>query len=531
LSNATAIFSLDMQFWTTRGFAIVDVNYGGSTGYGREYRQRLNGQWGVVDLQDCVNAAQYLVDQGLADPARLLITGGSAGGYTTICALTFTDVFAAGAAYFGIADLEQFGGGETHKFELNYEHTLVGPYPERADVYRARSRLLRRPDLDSCSFSRADDKVVPAVAGRAHRWRSRSGFPRIPPIQGGQLPQGGEHHQLTQRELSFCTGHRFELGDPPTLEIETCRHEESRGEDGEYHCPRDAVLRHREAPSEWSRSRLGNRTARFDPRRVRARVGRGRLSNIHASATSRRWSALADRSRCGPGRMTCASIPRRAKADLDPELSREIRASFLLAGPLLARFGRVTVRPGGDVIGRRRLDTHVHAFAALGAEIELDGVYSSLRMVSVELGCFSTGVGHGNGECVMAAVLAEGERCSATPASPHQDLCRFLVSLGAQIEYPRMYCIHGTASLEAEITTSDLTTSSCQLRRLAAAGGEVVITDVEPDDLISIVRHFSSGSRWRCRIRTFACRQDRRCVKTTTAGRSRDRKRRLTRSR
>ena len=85
--NATATFSLGVQFWTSRGFAVVDVDYGGSTGYGRAYRERLNGQWGVVDLADCVNAARYLVDQREADPDRLLITGGSAGGYTTICAL------------------------------------------------------------------------------------------------------------------------------------------------------------------------------------------------------------------------------------------------------------------------------------------------------------------------------------------------------------------------------------------------------------------------------------------------------------
>ena len=161
--NTTAIFSIEMQFWTSRGFAVVDVNYGGSTGYGRAYRERLNGEWGVVDLQDCVNAARYLVSQGEADPNRLLITGGSAGGYTTICALTFTDAFAAGTTYFGIADLEQFGGGETHKFELKYEHTLVGPYPERADLYRARSPIhfVDQISTPMLVLQGADDKVVP----------------------------------------------------------------------------------------------------------------------------------------------------------------------------------------------------------------------------------------------------------------------------------------------------------------------------------------------------------------------------------
>ena len=161
--NTTAAFSLGVQFWTSRGFGVVDVDYGGSTGYGRAYRERLNGEWGVVDLADCVNAARYLVDQGEADGERLLITGGSAGGYTTICALTFTDAFAAGTTYFGIADLEQFAGGETHKFELQYEHTLVGPYPERADVYRERSPIhfTDRIATPMLVLQGADDRVVP----------------------------------------------------------------------------------------------------------------------------------------------------------------------------------------------------------------------------------------------------------------------------------------------------------------------------------------------------------------------------------
>jgi dipeptidyl aminopeptidase/acylaminoacyl peptidase len=161
--NATATFSLGVQFWTSRGFGFVDVDYGGSTGYGRAYRERLNGQWGIVDLADCVNAGRYLVEQGEADAERLLITGGSAGGYTTICALTFTDAFAAGSTYFGIADLEQFAGGETHKFELEYEHTLVGPYPERADLYKERSPIhfTDRITTPMLVLQGADDRVVP----------------------------------------------------------------------------------------------------------------------------------------------------------------------------------------------------------------------------------------------------------------------------------------------------------------------------------------------------------------------------------
>jgi dipeptidyl aminopeptidase/acylaminoacyl peptidase len=161
--SASPVFSLEKQFWTSRGFAVVDVNYGGSTGYGRAFRERLNGQWGVIDLQDCVNAAHWLVERGEADPERLLITGGSAGGYTTICALTFTDEFAAGASYFGLADLEQFGQGDTHKFELRYEHTLVGPYPERADLYRERSPIhfVDRISTPMLVLQGADDKIVP----------------------------------------------------------------------------------------------------------------------------------------------------------------------------------------------------------------------------------------------------------------------------------------------------------------------------------------------------------------------------------
>ena len=162
-ASSSPLFSLSTQFWTSRGFALVDVNYGGSTGYGREFRERLNGQWGVVDLQDSVNAARYLVSEGEADPGKLLIRGGSAGGYTTICALTFTDEFAAGASYFGLADLEPFATGDTHKFESRYEHTLVGPYPEEVDLYRERSpvHFADRIKTPMLVLQGADDMVVP----------------------------------------------------------------------------------------------------------------------------------------------------------------------------------------------------------------------------------------------------------------------------------------------------------------------------------------------------------------------------------
>jgi dipeptidyl aminopeptidase/acylaminoacyl peptidase len=163
-SVATAILDLETQFWTSRGFAVVDVNYGGSTGYGRTYRERLNGEWGVVDLQDCVNAARYLVERGQADGERLLIRGSSAGGYTTICALTFTDGFAAGTTYYGVADLEAFAKGDGQKFELEYENTLVGPYPEAAELYRARSPInfAERISTPMLVLQGSDDEVVPA---------------------------------------------------------------------------------------------------------------------------------------------------------------------------------------------------------------------------------------------------------------------------------------------------------------------------------------------------------------------------------
>ncbi|MCK5556973.1 MAG: S9 family peptidase [Candidatus Hydrogenedentes bacterium] len=153
--------NLMIQHWTSRGIAVLDVNYGGSTGYGRAYRERLNGQWGVVDVDDCVNGARYLVEQGKVDGGRLIIRGGSAGGYTTLCALTFRDVFKAGASYFGVSDLEALAK-ETHKFESRYLDQLIGPYPERRDLYRERSPLHFIEHL-SCPvifFQGLEDKVV-----------------------------------------------------------------------------------------------------------------------------------------------------------------------------------------------------------------------------------------------------------------------------------------------------------------------------------------------------------------------------------
>ncbi len=158
----TAALGLGTQYLTSRGFAVLDVNYGGSTGYGREYRQRLDGMWGVVDVDDCANGATCLAEKGLVDGGRLLIAGGSAGGYTTLCALAFREVFAAGASHFGVSDAEALAE-ETHKFESRYLERLIGPYPERADLYRERSPIHHTEGL-SCPvvfFQGLEDEVVP----------------------------------------------------------------------------------------------------------------------------------------------------------------------------------------------------------------------------------------------------------------------------------------------------------------------------------------------------------------------------------
>jgi len=161
-SATTSTLDLGTQYWTSRGFAVLDVNYGGSTGYGRAYRERLRGQWGVVDVDDCVNGARWLADQGLVDGGRLAIKGGSAGGYTTLCALTFRDTFHAGASHYGVSDLEALAK-ETHTFEARYLDSLVGPYPERRDLYVERSPVHHAQQL-SCPvifFQGLDDPVVP----------------------------------------------------------------------------------------------------------------------------------------------------------------------------------------------------------------------------------------------------------------------------------------------------------------------------------------------------------------------------------
>ena len=191
------MLDLDVQYWTSRGLAVVDVNYGGSTGYGREYRERLNGEWGVVDTVDSINAAKYLIARGDADPARVGVRGGSAGGYTTLNALTRHDFFTAGASLFGLADLESFATGGTHKFESQYLESLVGPYPERRDVYRERSPINHVDDLDCpvILLQGLEDQIVPhAQADIIVEALRRKGLPFA------YLPFEGEQHGFRKAE-------------------------------------------------------------------------------------------------------------------------------------------------------------------------------------------------------------------------------------------------------------------------------------------------------------------------------------------
>lgn len=167
-ATATATLNLSIQYWTSRGFAVVDVNYGGSTGYGRAYRERLYGQWGVVDVDDAIAAARFLVGRGDVDADRIAIRGSSAGGYTTLAALTFHDYFKAGASYYGVSDLEALAR-DCHKFESRYLDHLVGPYPEQQALYRARSPIhfIDRLAVPLILFQGLDDKVVPPNQSQA----------------------------------------------------------------------------------------------------------------------------------------------------------------------------------------------------------------------------------------------------------------------------------------------------------------------------------------------------------------------------
>lgn len=195
-SAAGNVLDLEIQYWTSRGFAVLDVNYGGSSGYGRAYRQRLNEQWGIVDVDDCVNAALYVARQGWVDSRRLAIRGSSAGGYTTLAALAFRQVFQAGASHFGVSDLEGLAR-DTHKFESRYLDRLIGPYPAQRDIYLARSPLYAA-DRFNCPvifFQGLEDKVVPpAQAEEMVAALQAKGVPVA------YLPFAGEQHGFRRAE-------------------------------------------------------------------------------------------------------------------------------------------------------------------------------------------------------------------------------------------------------------------------------------------------------------------------------------------
>jgi dipeptidyl aminopeptidase/acylaminoacyl peptidase len=160
--NVNPSLNMSIQFWTSRGFGVVDVNYGGSTGFGREYRKLLNNNWGVVDVEDCVNAALHLAERGDVDRERLAIRGGSAGGFTTLAALVFKDVFKAGANYYGVSDFTPFVE-DTHKFESRYLDSLVGPYPQEKQLYYDRSpaNFVDRISAPVITFQGTEDAIVP----------------------------------------------------------------------------------------------------------------------------------------------------------------------------------------------------------------------------------------------------------------------------------------------------------------------------------------------------------------------------------
>jgi dipeptidyl aminopeptidase/acylaminoacyl peptidase len=206
-SQARTSLSLERQAFTSRGFAVVDVDYGGSTGYGRAFREQLHEAWGIVDVDDCTNAALWLAEQGLADRARLAIRGGSAGGFTTLAALCFTDAFSAGVSYFGLGDLEGFAAS-THKFEAQYDQSLVGP-PEDAQRYRDRSPN-NHADRISCPvlvLQGADDRIVPpSQAEGIVAALARNGLPHAYLLfegEGHGFRKAENQRRALEAELSF----------------------------------------------------------------------------------------------------------------------------------------------------------------------------------------------------------------------------------------------------------------------------------------------------------------------------------------
>ena len=248
-SQATSALDPRIPYWTSRGFAVIDVNYRGSTGYGREFRDLLAGNWGVFDVEDCVAAARFLVAQGRVDADRLTISGGSAGGYTTLCALTFHDLFRAGASHYGIGDLEALVR-DTHKFESRYLDKLVGPYPETRERYRERSPIhhAERLNCPVIFFQGLEDRVVPpSQAESMVEALARRG------IQHAYVPFEGEQHGFRKAEnvaaalegeLAFYSRvFGFESSSP------TPRLQAVRITGLELNLPQDAVLEACVAPS------------------------------------------------------------------------------------------------------------------------------------------------------------------------------------------------------------------------------------------------------------------------------------------
>lgn len=196
------------QFWTSRGFALLDVNYSGSTGYGRAYRSRLDNNWGILDVEDCCDAALYAVSQGLANKDQLIIRGSSAGGYTVLAALTFEQVFSAGASYYGISELSSLAS-DTHKFEARYLDRLVGPYPETSELYRQRSPINYTEQLNCpvIFFQGIEDRVVPKQqAEKMFAALDRKGLPVAAQYFAGEqhgFRKAETIEQCLENELSF----------------------------------------------------------------------------------------------------------------------------------------------------------------------------------------------------------------------------------------------------------------------------------------------------------------------------------------
>jgi dipeptidyl aminopeptidase/acylaminoacyl peptidase len=207
-SATDASFNLAIQFWTSRGFAFLDVNYGGSTGYGRAYRERLAGNWGIVDVEDCIAGAQWLAEQGRVDGTRMAIKGGSAGGYTTLAALTFHDAFQSGVSSYGIGDLEALAR-DTHKFESRYLDGLIGPYPEAKALYEARSPIhhVERLNAAMLILQGMDDKVVPPNQAETMAEAVRANGMPVALLkfagEGHGFRQEASIHKALAAELSF----------------------------------------------------------------------------------------------------------------------------------------------------------------------------------------------------------------------------------------------------------------------------------------------------------------------------------------